>query len=211
MNIINTGFSFSSALVKRTKTVGVVLHHAAAEKCTVQDIHRWHLNNGWAGIGYHFFVRKDGSIYSGRPIDVIGAHTYGANDETIGICFEGNYEKETMPEAQKNAGAALVSYVLAIYPGIKVSKHKDHNATACPGKNFPFDYISKGTVKQEVSKTEGTLYQVNNETVIKDPTGVTHTGKGVFTIVETMTIGEANYGKLKSGIGWIRLDNAKKV
>lgn len=211
MEIINVGFSFKNALVKRTKTEGIVLHHAAAFKCTVEDIHAWHLANGWAGIGYHFFVRKDGTVYSGRPIDTVGAHAVGMNDKSVGICFEGNFEKETMPEAQKKAGAELVAYVHSIYPGVKVSKHRDHNATACPGKNFPFDYIAKGVVENTTSAKQGNLYQVNNETIIKDPTKVQHTGKGIFTIIEEMTVSGVKYGRLKSGVGWIRLDDAKKM
>ena len=216
MQIINVGFSFKNVLVKRTKTEGIVLHHAAATKCTVEDIHAWHLANGWAGIGYHFFVRKDGTVYSGRPIDTVGAHTVGMNDKSVGICFEGNFEKEEMPEAQKKAGAELVTYVIGIYPGVEISKHKDHNATACPGKNFPFNYIAKGVITKpeapkETPKNEGVLYQVNNETIIKDPTKVQHTGKGIFTIVEEMTVSDVRYGRLKSGVGWIRLDDAKKM
>ena len=98
MTIIETEYQWAQTLAKRSKTEGVVLHHAAAQKCTAEDIHQWHLANGWAGIGYHFFVRKDGSVYRGRPIDTVGAHTYGENNETIGICFEGNFEEEEMPE-----------------------------------------------------------------------------------------------------------------
>lgn len=142
MKIIENKYSWASALAKRKETNGIIMHHAAAEKCTADDIHRWHLNNGWAGIGYHFFVRKDGSVYRGRPIDTTGAHTYGKNSDSLGICFEGNFEKEEMPESQKNAGIELVSYLMELYPQITlISKHMDHNATACPGKNFPFEEI----------------------------------------------------------------------
>ena len=155
MTIIENEYKWSMALVKRDVTNGIVLHHAAAEKCTADDIHAWHLNNGWAGIGYHFFVRKDGSIYRGRPIDTVGAHTYGENSETIGICFEGNFENEEMPQKQIDAGVELVSWLLEIYPEItKITKHMDHNATACPGKNFPFDEIKSG---EKPKKVKGVL------------------------------------------------------
>ena len=143
MKIIEIEYKWAIALSRRKGTYGIVLHHAAAENCTAEDIHRWHLANGWAGIGYHFFVRKDGSVYRGRPIDTVGAHTYGRNTDCIGICFEGNFENETMPEAQKNAGIELVEWLLGLYPEItEVTKHMDHNATACPGKNFPFEEIA---------------------------------------------------------------------
>lgn len=155
MFIIEVDYKWAYTPTKRTVDPDqIVLHHAAAEKCSVEDVHRWHLANGWAGIGYHFFVRKDGNVYRGRPIDAVGAHTYGENSDSIGICFEGNFEIETMPEAQKKAGAELVAYVKSLYSSIKeVSKHKDHNATACPGKNFPFSEIA-ASAKEETQPIE---------------------------------------------------------
>nr|WP_243240285.1 N-acetylmuramoyl-L-alanine amidase [[Clostridium] hylemonae] len=86
---------------RRSATKLIILHHAEASNCTVQDIHRWHKNNGWAGIGYHFLVRKDGSIYRGRPEWAVGAHASGSNSDSIGICFEGAYMTETMPAARQ--------------------------------------------------------------------------------------------------------------
>lgn len=129
----------------RRSTRRLVLHHAAAKICSVEDVHRWHFENGWSGIGYHFFVRKDGTIWQGRPIEMVGAHAYGYNSDSIGICFEGNFENEAMPKAQKDAGKWLVSYVLGLYPTITtIQRHKDLMATACPGRNFPFTEIKKG-------------------------------------------------------------------
>lgn len=52
------------------------------------------VKNGWAGIGYHFVIRKDGTIERGRPLSVVGAHAQGDNLHTIGICMAGNFEKE---------------------------------------------------------------------------------------------------------------------
>lgn len=144
MKIIKHNISFGSMNI-RSITKKLVLHHAAAFKCSVEDIHRWHKENGWSGIGYHFLVRKNGEIHRGRPINTVGAHAYGFNDESIGICFEGNFEKEKMTKAQKEAGKLLVAYVRQLYPTItEVVGHRDLMATACPGKNFPFDEIAKG-------------------------------------------------------------------
>ena len=66
MNIIETNLSFGS-MTKRTKTNRMILHHADATTCSAEDIHRWHKNNGWAGAGYHFLVRKNGKVYRLRP------------------------------------------------------------------------------------------------------------------------------------------------
>ena len=170
--------------------------------------------NGWIGIGYHFYVRKNGKVYRGRPIDAVGAHTYGENDHAIGICFEGNFEKEEMSVAQRNAGAELVADLRKEFPDIKkVSGHRDHNSTACPGKNFPFDFIAKGEVAQESKPAEEmkNLYRVRDEIILSDPEKVRTTGNGIFTIVEEKTVNGTLYGRLKSGVGWIRLTHAEKI
>ena len=136
MNIIDVGLKFKS-LSYGNKPNKLVLHHAEASKCTVQDIHSWHLNNGWSGIGYHYFIRKDGSIYKGRPDGAIGAHCQGSNTGSLGICFEGNYMKETIPTAQYNAGIDLIKYLRGKYGNLTIYGHKELLATECPGANFP--------------------------------------------------------------------------
>ena len=141
MNIIDPKLNLTN-LSKRKKTEILVIHHAAMNG-SVYDIHKEHLNNGWSGIGYHFYVRKDGNIYRGRPIDTVGAHATNHNYNSIGICFEGNYETidKEMLEAQLKAGQELVKYIKSLYPNIQYKRHKDLMATACPGKYFPFDKI----------------------------------------------------------------------
>lgn len=131
MEIIDTNLSFKP-LTKRSQTNRIILHHAAAENCSPEDIHRWHLNNGWAGAGYHFLVRKDGKIYRLRPEDKVGAHAYGANYDSIGICAEGNFMEEQMPEVQKNSIKELVAYLKGKYGIDKVQGHREVNATSCP-------------------------------------------------------------------------------
>ena len=60
-------------------------------------------------------MRKDGTVYRLRPEGKIGAHASGSNSDSIGICFEGSYMTETMPQAQINAGKELVAYLKQIY------------------------------------------------------------------------------------------------
>lgn len=153
MNIIEKTYDWASTLSTRKLTSRIILHHAEASSCNADDIHSWHLARGWAGIGYHFYVRKDGSIYRGRPENKLGAHASGANNDSIGICFEGAYMKETMPTAQLNAGKELVAYLKNKYGITKVQRHKDVCATDCPGTNFPFDEIAgaSGSVSNNAS------------------------------------------------------------
>lgn len=59
-----------------------------------EEVNRWHVEKeGWAGVGYHFLIDKDGLISTGRPIDLVPAAQEGqrlgrtdGNLETIAIC-----------------------------------------------------------------------------------------------------------------------------
>lgn len=153
MNIVETNLQFKGNMETRKSTNRIVLHHAAASVCDAKTIHEWHLNRGFSGIGYHFLVRKDGTIERGRAENLVGAHAAGNNSNSIGICFEGNFETETMGEAQKNAGSELVEYLKKKYSIGIVVRHKDLAHTACPGKNFPFEEILQG-VKTETKQPE---------------------------------------------------------
>lgn len=60
-------------------------------------IRRWHVEgNGWSDIGYHYVIRRNGVIEPGRDLDgdgdveeEMGAHVYGHNRGTLGICMVG--------------------------------------------------------------------------------------------------------------------------
>ena len=52
-----------------------------------------------------------------------------------------------MPEAQKSAGRELLGYLKGIYPDAEIKRHKDFMPTACPGKNFPFEEMTKTELK----------------------------------------------------------------
>ena len=149
MEIIETNLQFRDMSTRKV-TERIILHHADAKSCSAEDIHRWHLNNGWSGAGYHFLVRKDGKIYRLRPEDKVGAHAYSSNYNSIGICFEGNYMEEDMPETQKEAGKELVAYLKNKYGITTVQRHKDVCATSCPGDKFPFEEIANSEKKEEI-------------------------------------------------------------
>lgn len=141
MQILETKLNFKP-LTKRTKTDYIILHHCAGFG-SVQSIHLQHINpppqgNGWAGIGYHYYVRKNGEIWRGRPQWAQGSHCPGRNSDSISVCFEGNFEVEQMPEIQLQSGLWLVRYLSKqVYPSAHICGHREQYATACPGKNFP--------------------------------------------------------------------------
>ena len=144
MIIKQNSLEFRGQFEARKATDSLVFHHAQAVKCSLEDIHRWHREKGWAGIGYHWLIRKDGSVYEGRPIWAIGAHALAHNDDSLGCCFEGDFNIEHMTDAQVKSGIELARDVRKYYPHIKLDKHSNINATACPGKHFNDAIIIEG-------------------------------------------------------------------
>lgn len=149
MEIIENNLQFKD-MSTRNSTERIILHHADAKNCSAEDIQRWHLNNGWSGAGYHFLVRKDGKTYRLRPEDKVGAHAYGANYNSLGICFEGDYMEEDMPTEQIKAGQELVAYLKNKYNITTVQAHRDVCATSCPGDKFPFNEIANYEASNEI-------------------------------------------------------------
>lgn len=139
LQIIEHDWTWKHGLTPRAATDGIVLHHVAGDGAP-ETIHAAHLANGWAGIGYHYYVRKDGTVHRGRPEWAAGAHVENQNSHLLGICFEGNFEREEMGAAQLAAGRLLLADVRTRYP-VPVTLHKSWGSTACPGKNFPFTEI----------------------------------------------------------------------
>lgn len=142
MEIIETNLEFNSNYNEMKNVEGIVLHHSGVSVLqSVETIHNYHKNTkGWAGIGYHYYVRKDGSIYRGRPENMAGAHCPGVNSTSIGICAEGNFDEETMSDVQKNAIIELVKDIKTRH-NIWIKGHREVISTSCPGSNFPLEEI----------------------------------------------------------------------
>ncbi len=156
LTIAEHAWKWSHALSPRASTDGIVLHHAAGNG-TPEAIHATHLKNGWAGIGYHYYVRKDGSVHRGRPEWAAGAHVQNENSHLLGICFEGNFEQEQMCAAQLAAGRLLLADVQRRYP-VPMTLHKAWSNTACPGKNFPFAAMVTAAQTEDEKEDEMTYY-----------------------------------------------------
>lgn len=127
----------------------LVLHHTAfpssgiggrtltAEARHMRQIQRWHLDRGWATIGYHFVVSPSGRIFAGRPVDRLGAHVAGHNAGTVGVCLMGDFERERPTAA---ALTALEHVRARLVPGgasVALLGHRDHRGhetSACPGR-----------------------------------------------------------------------------
>ena len=150
LDIVETNLDFNS-LSERSYTDMVVIHHTGCNDidASAEQIHGWHLNNGWAGIGYHYVVRKDGTIERGRPEWAIGSHAYGENSHTIGIHFSGDFEQAEPTVEQVEKGAMLIADICDRY-GIPIDRdhivgHGELMATSCPGRNLQY-LLNNGTL-----------------------------------------------------------------
>lgn len=103
----------------------------------IDRIHR--MENGWLRIGYHFVIRRDGTVENGRPLTMQGAHVGGYNKDNLGICLIGGIDTSGKPEdnftpAQKNALRGLIERLLKDYPRAEIKGHRDWPGVrkACP-------------------------------------------------------------------------------
>ena len=122
----------------------IVLHYSATypdQDIGVAEIDAIHRARGFSMVGYHFVIRRDGTVEKGRPETELGAHVHNHNTGSIGICCAGGIERATGPNvgvdnrttAQKAATVALIRELLTRYPSAKVVGHRDLGATQCPG------------------------------------------------------------------------------
>lgn len=121
----------------------VILHCTATEAghdYNVDDIRRWHRQNGWKDIGYHFLVRLDGSVERGRPIQEVGAHCRGHNQESIGVAYVGGLLHgkpcDTRTPAQRKRLRGLVKDLVRIYSCDVHCHHEYAPWKACPCFNL---------------------------------------------------------------------------
>lgn len=167
MGIIDTGLKFNSNYSPIKTIEGIVLHHSGIKVLqSVETIHNYHKNKGWAGIGYHFYVRKDGSVYRGRPENMAGAHCPGVNSISLGICAEGDFEQEIMNDVQKKAIVELIKDIKSRYNIKWIKGHREIIATDCPGANYPLQEIIDLADNNEVNNNNATQTSENKNTDI---------------------------------------------
>ncbi len=103
------------------------------EKLKAKDIHKMHLDFGWDGIGYHKIINRDGLIENGRPEFWIGAHVYGLNNVSLGVCLIGR-KKFTKP--QYNSLEVVLLDWKKKYPKANIIGHRDAIETQKTCPNF---------------------------------------------------------------------------
>jgi len=146
VTVNETYLTFKSALKPRQRTQRFTLHWPGRlpagfdlDNLDAAAIHSWHLDRGWAGIGYHYIIRPDGAIERGRPRWALGAHDEGENADSLGICV---LYQESPTEASLESLAVLLADLAEIYGQLPdelgvVDGHRDNEppetATECPG------------------------------------------------------------------------------
>ena len=133
----------------------IIIHCSDSGFGDAKTIDRWHKERGWDEIGYHFVITNghiesgskyskisDGNIERGRDVEKSGAHCYGHNKDSIGICLIG---KEAFTAEQLLTSLPFLvndlkeKYGLTdkdVYPHSKFNKGK-----TCP--NLTEDYIGR--------------------------------------------------------------------
>lgn len=117
------------------KIDALVIHCSAtrpSQDIGLAEIRRWHVEeNGWSDVGYHYIIRRSGTVEKGRPDSEPGAHVEGHNARTIGICLIGGLNESGKPapeytDAQWSALRTLVQELLVAYPQAEVKGHRDY-------------------------------------------------------------------------------------
>lgn len=142
--IRDSGLKFGR-LSELDEVKSVVLHHSAVDKPhDVYSIHNYHKGLGWAGCGYHYFIAVDGTVWTGRPPWAAGAHAYGYNGETIGICLAGDFSS-AWPTDDQLIGLILLLHGVLSNAWLDVSAIVGHREldgeggdTECPGTLLKF-------------------------------------------------------------------------
>ena len=140
--------------MSQLKEVKYLVVHCTAtplsQRVSVEDIDRWHKAKGWSGIGYHWYVDRDGHIFPGRSEREAGAHVIGYNHCSIGICYEGGLDEQgnsadTRTPSQKAALLFIIKDLKQSYPNAIVLGHRDfpgvHKDCPCFDAKTEYSYI----------------------------------------------------------------------
>ena len=101
---------------------------------SVSTLRRWHIGErGWSDIGYHHFIKFDGSIHECRDEKYQGAHCKSVNDKSIAICLEGGYGGvDNFTTKQKQSLMFLIGVKKSQHKNAAVVGHNHFDNKACP-------------------------------------------------------------------------------
>jgi len=115
----------------------------------VSMVKQWHLDRGWSDIGYHYYIRRDGTLRLGRKEETTGAHVKGYNRNSIGVCYEGGLNEQGEAEDNRTEAQKLVLKTLLLslkhrYPKSIIQGHRDFEGVRrdCPCFDAKNEYKS---------------------------------------------------------------------
>jgi len=119
--------------MKRETTNFIVIHCSdsdISEHDNIDVIRVWHLERGFSDVGYHYFIKNDGTIQEGRHHSMVAAHCYGQNKKSIGICLSGRY---SFTDEQFKSLHMLIIKLWGKYgEDLPVFGHYDFSKKTCP-------------------------------------------------------------------------------
>ena len=161
----------------------IVFHHSLTKDGEVKDftaIRNYHMYTlGWRDIGYHYIMEKVNgvaTVIKGRPENMSGAHTKqdNMNNESIGICIVGDYDKTELPHDLFDEAVKLITDIRNRYGDLPLRKHSEFANKTCPGLNFPFERLVRETSGNDYTGRWSERYIVDairNEIMIGYPDG----------------------------------------
>lgn len=109
---------------------------------SVHTIRKWHTDpkpkgRGWSDIGYHYYIDLKGVQHVGRPITRMGSHARGANNGSVGVCFEGGKNPDGTPWnkpklEQIKTAQVLIGYLRSKYGDLTLHGHCEFSTKSCP-------------------------------------------------------------------------------
>lgn len=140
-----TFYKYSEFIKPKRRISRVYLHCSASDHKhhdNPETVDQWHKDRNWSGIGYHYFISFDGTIWEGRPLSRRPAAQGGKNRGTIAICVHGgqNGKPNAFRSAQYAAVYDLCKTIDAAYAGkVTFHGHCEVSPKSCP----VFDYKSE--------------------------------------------------------------------
>ena len=126
------------------RTINLIVIHCSATPPSMDIganvIREWHVHgNNWIDIGYHFVIKRDGTLEEGRPVERQGAHVAGHNANSIGICMVGGVNAQLKAEDNFTPEQwSTLARFLSRYPGMPVKGHRQLDPhKECPSFDVP--------------------------------------------------------------------------
>ncbi len=131
------------------RRITLFIIHCSATRCgqpySFEDCRRDHIDGRhFRDIGYHYYITRDGRVHPGRPLSLEGAHCFGHNRHSIGICYEGGLDGKGLPaDTRTPAQKAALTQLLQDHKIQKYCRRYPAQKAALTqllqelGRNFP--------------------------------------------------------------------------